>query len=188
MNNQGYGGEGTGYAVGEYGEDVKYIVTNGHVVSFMEEDDAFQAYVFFGKNDYQIAEVVFYQYDKEMDMAILKLPKAIDERIPVAIRDSDDVDVGDKCVAIGFPDKANNLDTNFTPDIASQTVTAGVIGKVKVNPAGKNYKSFQHDAFITHGNSGGPLFDEHGFLIGMNTEGREDSENVNFSIMSNENS
>ena len=48
MNNQGYGGEGTGYAVGEYGEDVKYIVTNGHVVSFMEEDDAFQAYVFFG--------------------------------------------------------------------------------------------------------------------------------------------
>ncbi|MBR2751445.1 MAG: trypsin-like peptidase domain-containing protein [Clostridiales bacterium] len=186
MNNQGYGGEGTGYAVGEYGEDVKYIVTNGHVVSFMEEDDAFQAYVFFGKNDYQIAEVVFYQYDKDMDMAILKLPKAIDERIPVAIRDSDDVDVGDKCVAIGFPDKANNLDTNFTPDIASQTVTAGVIGKVKVNPAGKNYKSFQHDAFITHGNSGGPLFDEHGFLIGMNTEGREDSENVNFSIMSNE--
>ncbi len=180
------GGYGSGYVVGEPGDKAEYIVTNGHVVSYLEKDDSFEVRVYFGKNDYKPAEVVFYQYDKKLDMAILKLSKPTSDRTPVVIRDSDEVNAGDKCVAIGYPDKANDLDTNFAADIASQTVTAGVIGKVNVSPAGKSYKSFQIDAFITHGNSGGPLFDENGFLIGMNTEGREDSENVNFSISSNE--
>lgn len=180
------GGYGSGYVVGEPGDKAEYIVTNGHVVSYLEQDDSFEVRVYFGKNNYKSAEVIFYQYDKKLDMAILKLSKPTSDRTPVVIRNSDEVNAGDKCVAIGYPDKANDLDTNFSADIASQTVTAGVIGKVNVSPAGKSYKSFQHDAFITHGNSGGPLFDENGFLIGMNTEGREDSENINFSITSNE--
>ena len=67
-------------------------------------------------------------------------------------------------------------------DMASQTVTGGVISKTDVVPGSVAYHTFQHDAFISHGNSGGPLFDENGYLIGMNTLIHKNSESVNFAI------
>jgi len=176
---------GSCYAVGKAGENPKYFVTNGHVASPHETDNC-TTYVYFDADTYVEADVIFFQYDKDLDMAILELPKATKLRKPVYIRDSSEVEAGEKCVAIGYPNKANEVDTNFAADIASQTVSSGVIGKLNVSPAGKQYETFQHDAFITHGNSGGPLFDGNGFFIGMNTEGREDSESINFSITSNE--
>lgn len=176
---------GTCYAIGEYGEKVQYFVTNGHVLDYYINSN-FDLNVVFDDDIAITPEVVFCQHDANLDMAILKLPEPVDYREPVLIRDSSTVEVNERCTAIGYPDKAAQLDADFHGAINNQNVNGGVISKVDFSLQGANYKVFQHDAWITHGNSGGPLFDENGFFIGMNSSGLEVSENVNFAIVSNE--
>lgn len=176
---------GTCYAIGEYGEGVQYFVTNGHVVEFYLNNN-FDLNIIFDDDIAIAPEVVFYENDVNLDMAILKLPEPVDYREAVLIRDSSTVVVNEKCTAIGYPDKAAKLDADFRGAIKNQNVNSGVISKLDLSLQGVKYKVFQHDAWITHGNSGGPLFDENGFFIGMNTSGNENSENVNFAIVSNE--
>ncbi len=69
------------------------------------------------------------------------------------------------------------------------TLTKGIISK-RTKPVWSNYDAFQMDVYINHGNSGGPLVDESGFLIGINSSGAVDeqgkSEGVNFAITSAE--
>ncbi|MBP5491701.1 MAG: trypsin-like peptidase domain-containing protein [Clostridiales bacterium] len=176
---------GSSYAVGDdLDGKVQYFVTNGHVVQpFMEE--GFDIHLVFEDGVQVVPEVIFYQFDPKLDMAILKLPEPVDYRHPVVIRDSSSVATGEKCTTIGYPDKSVKLDSSFTGDISSQSVSSGVISKVDVIPVGEEYKTLQHDSFISHGNSGGPLFDANGFFIGMNTLGRDDTDSVNFAIISN---
>ena len=68
-------------------------------------------------------------------------------------------------------------------------MTKGIISK-RTKPAWSDYEAFQMDVYINHGNSGGPLVNEHGFLIGINSSGAVDeqgkSEGVNFAITSAE--
>lgn len=180
-SSQGMLAWGSSYAIGEMDGKVQYLVTNGHVVQpFME--DGFDIWVIFDDDVRVVPEVIFYQFDKDLDMAVLKLPEPVDYRVPVIVRDSSEIHAGDKCTAIGYPDKASEIDSSFSGDRSSQSVNSGVISKVDVVPQGENFKTFQHDSFISHGNSGGPLFDENGFFIGMNTLGREDTDSVNFAI------
>ena len=180
---------GTSYAVGELDEKVQYFVTNGHVVQpHMEE--GLPLYIVFGDSfiDGIEAEVIFYQFDAELDMAIIKIPQPTNERKPVIIRDTSEVETGEKVTAIGYPDKAMEADSTLSVGKSAQTVTSGVIAKVDCVPSayGYSYKSLQHDAFISHGNSGGPLLDQNGFLVGMNTLTNPGSENVHFAITANE--
>ena len=69
------------------------------------------------------------------------------------------------------------------------TLTKGIISK-RTKPAWSSYDAFQMDVYINHGNSGGPLVDERGNLIGINASGAVDeqgkSEGVNFAITSAE--
>ena len=176
---------GSSYAVGaDVDGKVQYLVTNGHVVQ-PHKDMGFSINVVFEDEEMVTPEVVFYEFDEALDMAILKLPEPVSMRKPVVIRDSDTVSAGEKCVAIGYPDKAAEVDSNFSGDISSQSVNSGVISNTNVVPSGVSYTTFQHDSFISHGNSGGPLFDKDGFLIGMNTLGRDDTDSVNYAIISN---
>ncbi|MBO4687366.1 MAG: trypsin-like peptidase domain-containing protein [Clostridiales bacterium] len=185
----GSGSCGSSYAIGDPDGKVQYFVTNGHVVQDHVEN-GYDIAIYFDDLEYQVPEVVFYQYDQNLDMAVLKIPEPISARKAVVIRDSDEVATGEKCTAIGYPDKSMEWDANFIGDINGQTVSSGVISKVNFQPSYSGYsfyyRTFQIDTFISHGNSGGPLLDENGFLIGMNTLGSPDSESVNFSIVSNE--
>ena len=176
---------GSSFAVGsDVDGKVQYLVTNGHVVQPHKELGC-SIHVVFEDNEMVTPEVVFYENDENLDMYILKLPEPVSVRKPVVIRDSDTVKAGEKCLAIGYPDKAAEVDSNFSGDISSQSVNSGVISNTNVVPSQKAYTTFQHDSFISHGNSGGPLFDKDGFLIGMNTLGREDTDSVNYAIVSN---
>ncbi|MBO4927538.1 MAG: trypsin-like peptidase domain-containing protein [Clostridiales bacterium] len=178
---------GSSYAVGDPDGKVQYFVTNGHVV-MDHMVNGYDIQIFFDDLESVVPEVIFYEFDSALDMAILKLPEPTSARKAVVIREASEVATGEKCTAIGYPDKAMDFDGNFKGDIAGQTVSSGVISKVDFVPSavGFNYKTFQHDSFISHGNSGGPLLDENGFLIGMNTLGNPESESVNYAITSNE--
>lgn len=214
---------GTGWAIGEPGQKVKYIVTNGHVVEQAYawpkgKDDPFdieakkgfsldtylkQQYgislsqlkmkheirVYFSQssNDYVVPEVVYFSGPSEKDIAILKLDEATNKRSALLIRDSDKVEVGEEVTALGFPGVSDSVQDPGTINhsVEDVTVTKGIISK-RVKPNERDYDSFQMDVSINHGNSGGPLVDKEGYVVGINTLGNAQDNNMNYAIVSNE--
>lgn len=126
-----------------------HILTNSHVI---ESADAIHITLKDGRK--YLAEVV--GIDPRADLAVLQIPA---ERL-TAMRfgDSDRLRVGDFVVAIG------------NPYSIGQTVTSGIISALHRNPGISEYENFiQTDAPINLGNSGGPLVNLNGELIGINT-------------------
>lgn len=143
-------GNGSGVIVDPRG----YILTNRHVV---ERVDRIKVRFFDGVE--LPAQVV--GSDSEVDLAVIKVEPTV-PLVPVRIGDSEKMRVGDWVLAIGSP---------FGLD---QTVTAGIIS-AKERDSAELYKrvGFQYflqtDAAINRGNSGGPLINLAGELIGINT-------------------
>ena len=101
--------------------------------------------------------------DKTTDIAVLKVDLPASALRPLTLGDSNDVHVGDPVVAIG------------NPLGETQTVTSGIVSAVQrqISSLAKNqdiYGAIQTDAAINHGNSGGPLLDAHGQVIGITSQ------------------
>ncbi len=137
---------GSGFIIDKAG----YVVTNNHVIA-----DAAEITVILNDDTQLVAELV--GRDEKTDLALLKV-SAPGELPFVAFGDSDRVRVGDWVLAIGNPFGFGN------------TVTAGIISASRrdIN-AGPYDDFFQTDAPINRGNSGGPLFNLDGEVIGINT-------------------
>lgn len=168
-NNENWTGNGSGIIISKYG----HIVTNHHVI-----DDADDIEVEFILNDEVQkfnAEVV--QVDKTNDLAILKIFDmnfdGVDE-LPYNFKTRSS-DVGTKVYAFGYPMALSIMGKEIK-------VTDGMISS-KTGFDG-NITTYQITAPIQGGNSGGPLFDEKGNLIGINSSGiRKDiASNVAYSI------
>jgi serine protease Do len=132
-----------------------YILTNNHVV-----EDADELKVVFSDDTEVPAEVV--GTDPKTDVAVVKLKAnghVVPELRPVAIGDSDKLEVGEWVMAIG------------SPFGLKQTVSAGIVSAVGRGNVGiTDYEDFvQTDAAINPGNSGGPLVNLNGALVGLNT-------------------
>ncbi|MCA9309263.1 trypsin-like peptidase domain-containing protein [Candidatus Saccharibacteria bacterium] len=165
---------GTGVIVDKSG----YVLTNKHVVP--EGTNAVKLILSDGSS-YEDVEIV--GRDPLNDLAILKIQDPADDITPASLGDSDTVRVGQKVVAIG------NALGQF-----QNTVTSGIIsgvGRPIEAGDGSGYVEqlsnlFQTDAAINSGNSGGPLLNYDGEVIGINTAVAEDAQNVGFSIPINE--
>ena len=164
---------GTGFVIDGDGT----IVTNAHVV-----DTATTAQVRFEDGEEPVAAQVLGS-DPSSDLAVLKVDPSDAGRLhPLALADSDDVQVGDTAIAIGYP---LGLD---------RTATAGIIsglGREIQAPNGFSIdKVIQTDAPINPGNSGGPLLDSAGRVIGVNSQiatagGGNGSVGIGFAVPSN---
>jgi len=143
---QPHGGLGSGFLISANGQ----IVTNNHVVA-----DAQSVRVTLSDGRKYDAEVV--GVDPATDVALLSIKADVD--LPyVNFGTSDTMRVGDEVVAVG------------NPFGLSSTVTTGIIsGKSRDINAGPYDEFIQTDAAINRGNSGGPLFNNAGDVIGMNT-------------------
>ena len=140
------------------------------------------------ENDYVQAQVVYYSSPSEKDIAILKLPSPTDKRVPLKLRESDSVSAGETVYALGYPGTATVGQDFKTFDQDDITLTRGVISK-KMTPNFSTYSAFQMDTYISGGNSGGPLVDENGFVVGINSAGIEASGidiGVNYAIVADE--
>ena len=130
-----------------------YILTNNHVV---EQADTINVTLNDGREF--TAKVV--GRDPKTDVAVVKI-EAKDKDLPyITIADSDKIEVGDICLAVG------------NPFGIGQTVTMGIVSAVGRGNLGMgtDYEDFiQTDAAINPGNSGGALVDAEGRLIGINT-------------------
>jgi len=127
-----------------------YVLTNYHVVAGADET---QVVLPGGKS----LKTTWIRTDKQTDLAVLKVEAQ--GLIDAPLGDSDAMQVGDWVLAIG------------SPEGLEQTVTAGIISAMKRSTGEPNtYQSFiQTDASINHGNSGGPLVNMKGEVIGINT-------------------
>ena len=155
---------GSGFIIDEKG----IVITNNHVIQ--NADD-----IIVRVNGDQEFKADVIGADPLMDIAVLQLDT--DETfIPVKFGDSDKARIGDWVIAIGNPFGLGG------------TVTAGIISARNRSIGLSRYEDFiQTDASINSGNSGGPLFDMEGNVIGINTAilGRNGSIGIGFSIPSN---
>lgn len=149
-------GSGSGFVIDTDG----HIVTNEHVVS-----EATNLYVTFYDGRVLPAEVV--GTDPFADLAVLKVnaPAGYD-LTPVPLGNSDDVQVGQRVVAIGNPFGYENSMTVGVVSAVGRTLTSSVAsgGGIFSNPL-----IIQTDAAINPGNSGGPLLNSRGEVVGVNT-------------------
>jgi len=156
---------GSGFIIKENGT----VITNNHVIANAED-----ILVRVGDKEYK-AKVV--GADPYMDIAVLKM-ETKDKFTPVSFGDSDKARVGDWAVAIGNPFGLGG------------TVTAGIISARNRDINLTRYDDFiQTDASINQGNSGGPLFNLKGEVIGINTAiiapGQSGSIGIGFAIPAN---
>jgi len=157
---------GSGFIIDEKG----IVVTNNHVIQGAEDIIVSVN----GSTEYK-AKVI--GTDPYMDLAVLEI-KADEKFIPVSFGDSDKARVGDWVIAIGNPFGFGG------------TVTSGIISSRNRDIGLTRYDDFiQTDASINQGNSGGPLFNLDGKVIGINTAiiapGSSGSIGIGFAIPSN---
>lgn len=157
VNSQQMQGTGTGIIMTEDG----YIATNAHVVYDNESQyaagQAVEVSVLY--SDESVHEAKIIAYDLQTDLAVLK----VDETglTPAVFGDSDDLKVGELVIAVGNP-------LGFE---LFGTVTSGIVSALdrQVTIGDKNMTLIQTDAPINSGNSGGPLLNSCGQVIGINS-------------------
>ena len=144
------------------------VVTNNHVIKGAED-------ILVRVNGDKEYKVTIIGSDPLSDIAVLKM-ETKNKFIPVKFGDSDKARIGDWVIAIGNPFGLGG------------TVTSGIISARNRNIGLSRYEDYiQTDASINQGNSGGPLFNMEGDVIGINTAilGREGNIGIGFSIPSN---
>jgi serine protease Do len=155
---------GSGFIINEKG----IVVTNNHVIQDAED-------IIVRVNGDQEFKAKVIGADPLSDIAVLQL-ETKEIFIPVQFGDSDKARIGDWVIAIGNPFGLGG------------TVTSGIISARNRSIGLSRYEDYiQTDASINSGNSGGPLFDMNGDVIGINTAilGRNGSIGIGFSIPSN---
>jgi 2-alkenal reductase len=173
------GGQGSGFVASADG----HILTNTHVVTTAGDGSrgsavapADEVYVEFSDGDRAEARII--GWDIFDDVAVIKVDPAERELSPLPFGDSSTVRVGDPVVAIGSPFGEEG------------TLTVGVVSATRRSIAAltSDYRlvdAIQTDAPINRGNSGGPLFDAAGRVIGINAQIRSSTglaEGVGFAV------
>lgn len=123
--------------------------------------------VYFNSNDYVEAYVV--DYDEQQDIALLRTESPVTERKPLSLCSPTGDMVGTTVYAVGYPGLSDNMymDSVTSWDIDDVTVTTGSIGRL-ITTSGTGTKWIQTDVAISPGNSGGPLVNSDGAVVGVN--------------------
>ena len=161
--------QGSGFVYDDQG----HVITNHHVVAGAETVS-----VKFSDGSTYDGTVV--GSDASTDLAVIEVDAPASVLEPLELADSDELEVGDGAIAIG------------SPFGLEQTVTAGIVSALHRQITAPNDFAIddviQTDAAINHGNSGGPLLDFEGRVIGVNSQIESDSGGnvgVGFAVPSN---
>ncbi len=151
-----------------------YIMTNGHVVMAPDAEDpkdvAKRITVTLYDDRKYPARVIGHGLDPDVALIKIDLDPGDEPLAPVTLGDSDAVHAGQRCFAFGAPLGLKRC------------LTGGIVSNVDRTDLGTFVPIIQMDAPINHGNSGGPLFNEQGQVIGINTYGFEQGQNLGFAV------
>jgi len=189
-------GWGTGFFVGALDEPPTYLVTNYHVVDNyvdygkgelisgtfdgVEVTGRSKIRVYFDSEDYEEAYLV--DADASKDIAILKMADATEKRRALPLLSPTDDMVGSTVYAIGYPGLAENIFSASTTKwgVSDASVTSGVFSRI-FNTQGTGVRNIQSDIDFKSGNSGGPLVNDDGAVIGVTTWGvSNEGEQINY--------
>jgi len=173
---------GSAFIIGHSG-NITYLVTNRHVVMDLSGQIPFDVqkeymYVLLDDmNDTKLkaAEIILLSKntDDGKDLAIVKVDMGLTNRRVLPLVSAKNVKRGDKVYAAGFPGVSDELfgSYNLPSSEDDVTITSGSVTNTNKVYGVSDY--IQIDASINHGNSGGPLINERGQVIGVNTLGLE---------------
>lgn len=156
--------QGTGFVITSNG----YIVTNAHVLADSNGNLASNIQVITDNQNTLNAQ--FVGYDGILDIALLKISG---QYIPLTLGNSNSVQVGDKVIAIGDP-----LGLQFS-------VSEGIVSAISRQGSNGLNDYIQTDTSLNPGNSGGPLIDSQGQVVGINNFKISSGENLGFALESN---
>ena len=176
---------GSGFFVGPLDQDPEYLITNHHVVeNYIEEGQGewvtlpttdggsvtLKTYVdiYFDEETSLPATVV--AYSETADVAILRLSTPTDQRIALSLLPPTEDMIGSQVYGIGFPGLSDNLamDAVTQNGLQDMTVTSGTISRL-LTSSGSGVRRIQTDMVIQHGNSGGPMVNNQGAVLGINS-------------------
>ena len=158
-------GDLIGSASGFLVENQTTLVTNYHVVQ-----DAYRIVACTNNGSNSVEANLLLAYDESADLAILKCDSSLDIH-PLNLADSDNAEQGDQVYAVGYPLGLAN------------TLSDGVISSRYYDEYGID--TVQVTAAISEGNSGGPLLNEDGQVVGVVCAYYEDGQNLNVGVASN---
>lgn len=186
---------GSAFGVGKNGSEPEYFVTNAHVCMDDYGNIADRLYILLDNDAVKIqvdengdavavdldedkviaCEVVNEDLKQFPDVAVLKADEPVPGRkcLPL-VKSSADIEDGTSVYALGFPGDVDVLtlhddEYSVVADAGEVTLTAGIISKKTNSDLVGNTDVLVHSAAISSGNSGGPLIDEEGNVIGINT-------------------
>lgn len=161
---------GSGFVIGKSGSSARYVVTNFHVI----EANPSGAFIVISRDVLIKTKPII--MSPTADYVVLELEKELHDRVPLPLQKSDTVAIAQKVYALGFPGGSSVISDNNTWAPDNVTVSSGIISKsITVNTV----STFQIDASINSGNSGGPLITEDGAVIGINRFGVKGATNIN---------
>jgi S1-C subfamily serine protease len=172
--------QGSGFVISPKG----YVLTNSHVITNAGEsasnvEAADRLFVEYADGDREEATIV--GWDLYDDVGLIKIKNPIHRLTPVPLGQSSSVVVGQPVAAIGSPLGNENSLTVGVVSAVHRSIDAITVRLYRVVDA------IQTDAPITHGNSGGPLFDARGRVVGINAQirsvnGQGNDSGVGFAI------
>lgn len=175
---------GSGFAVGEAGKASSVFVTNQHVTAgalavYILLDDEWNASPepetsYQMDAEHSVRCDVIYETGGYPDYAILRAERVVTERIALSLMPAALAEPGEAIYALGFPEASDQVTNDYNASIDAVTVTTGTISRM-AHMEQTDTDVIQIDATINHGNSGGPLITEEGYVIGLNTYGMEEN-------------
>ena len=158
------GFQGTGFIISDDG----YAVTNAHVIA--DQNGMLASSITAITSNAVSHDAEFVGFDGDFDIALLKISG---DYQPLKFGDSDDLQIGQKVIAIGNP-----LGLQFS-------VSQGIISAIHRKGSNGISAYIQTDAALNPGNSGGPLIDKNGEVVGINNFKIGSGENLGFALESN---
>lgn len=166
-----YISSGTAFIIRTY-TDAAFLITNYHVVEMNTDNIS----IWIGENEKIHAQLL--RYSAEYDLALLKIPVRTGMRQMIF---SGSYARGDSVYAIGFPAAADNLSSVAAHLSEDATITDGIISNIRTMQFvefGPEVTILQINAALNSGNSGGPLVDKYGRVVGINTLGVQAAQGI----------
>lgn len=178
---------GSGFLIGT-ASGATNVITNYHVITLpdhtenpndWDKESASEAFGvdFFNSNEVDLRirvavkrdleiDASYFNGSEQTDFAILELAQPIYDRAPLQLANSDDLLETQPVYALGFPGVASRVEDDSVFTTEDVTITNGIVGKFQTI---NNIKFVLHNAQLSAGNSGGPLVDSTGAVVGVNT-------------------
>lgn len=167
---------GSGFVI-ESSNSRTLVVTNDHVI----EGSPASISVYVGQEDAVSAHVL--STSSQKDICVLELSYPVN--IPPVKLSSSEAKQGDIVYAVGFPGASDTLSDKTAQTSDEATITSGIVSAVRgltTSAYGSSVSIIQINADLNSGNSGGPLFNSEGHVVGINTYGISSAQGVNGAI------